>query len=92
MLANTNSVIVVSGTSIRNNVVTSITHIYSYFKPVKKVIHYAINITIAKVELFAIRCKINQAVQIKNILHIIVITNSIHLANCIFDPSIHLYQ
>ena len=91
MLTNTNSVIIVFGTSIRNNVATSITHIYSYSKPVKKVIHHTINITIAKAELFAIRYKINQAVQIKNILHIIIITNSIYLANRIFNPSIHLY-
>jgi len=89
--SNTNTAIVVSDASIKNNVTTSIAHIYSYSKSVKKTLHHAINVTMTKAELFAIRCWINQAVQIMDMSHIII-TNSIHLANWIFNPSIHLYQ
>jgi len=92
VLANANLVIVVFNTSIRNNVATSIAHIHSYFKPIKKEIHYTVNITTTKAELFAIKCKINQAAQIKDISHIIVITDSRHSENCIFNPFIHPYQ
>jgi len=43
-------------------------------------------------ELFVIRCEINQAVQVTNVLHIIVITDAIYLVKCIFDSSSHSYQ
>ena len=75
MSTNANLVIVVSDASIRNN---SIAYVHSYSKPVKKEIHYTVNITTTKAELFAIKCKINQVAQIKDILYIIFITNSKH--------------
>jgi len=37
----------------------SISHIYMYNKPIIKTIHYVINATSTKVELFAIYCGIN---------------------------------
>ena len=84
--------IVVSDVSIKNQVATSILHIHSFNKPIVKTLHRAINITTAKVELFTICCGINQAVANHNIKHIIVITNSLHIARRIFDSSTHLYQ
>ena len=42
--------------------------------------------------MFAIRCGINQAVQVTDISHIIVITNAIYLVRCIFDLLSHPYQ
>lgn len=80
-LANANSVIA-----------TSITHIHSYSSSIKKILHHTINITITEVELFAIRCGINQAIQIIDAFHIITITDSIHSVHWIFNPSIHPYQ
>jgi len=44
------------------------------------------------VELFAIRYGINQAIQIPEVFHIIVIINAIHLVKRIFDFTIHPYQ
>jgi len=44
-----------------------------------------------EVELFTIRCGINQAIQMQKVSHIIVITDIIHVENFFFDPSIHLY-
>ena len=41
-------------------------------------LYYAINIITTKVELFAIRYEINQAIQITDVSHIIIITNLIY--------------
>jgi len=72
-------IIVVSDTSIRNNVAMYILHIHSYPNIIRKTIYYAVNVTITEAELFAIRCEINQAIQIPEAIYIIVITNIIHL-------------
>ena len=84
--------IIASDVSIKNNVAMSIVHIHTHDKPLIKTIHYAVNVTSTEVELFAIRCGINQAICINNISKIIVITDSIHAVKRIFDPSIHLFQ
>jgi len=42
-----------------------------------------------EVELFAIKCKISQAIQFPDISYIIIVTNSIHAAQKIFDSTIH---
>ena len=84
--------IIASDMSIKNNVATSIAHIHTYDKPLIKTIHHAINITSMEAELFALRCRINQATHINNISKIIVITDSIHVVKRIFDPSIHSFQ
>ena len=55
-------------------------------------IHHAINITLTEAKLFAIRCRINQAVQIKNFFYIIVITDTLYAAQKIFDSLIHPYH
>jgi len=52
-------------------------------------IYHAVNVTTTEVELFTIRCGINQAVQIMDASHIIVITDSVYQ---IFNQSIHPYQ
>ena len=85
------STIVVSDTSIKNHVITSILHIHSYNKPVIKTLHKAINITTTEAEPFAICCGINQAVTNQDVNHIVVITDSLHAIK-IFDSSIHSYQ
>lgn len=86
-----NIVIVMSDASIKNNVATSITYIYSFNSLLKKTLHHTISITSTKVELFTIRYRINYAVQIPSSSYIIVITNTLHIAQNIFNLSIHLY-
>ena len=54
-------------------------------------IHHATDITLTEAESFAIRCGINQAVQIEDFSCIIVITNALHAAQKIFDSFIHPY-
>ena len=58
-LTKPNIVIIISDTSIKNNVATSIAHIYSFNSPLKKTLHHTINITSIEVELFTIRYSIN---------------------------------
>jgi len=90
--SNSSVAIIVSDASIKNNVATSIAHIHVFDKPLMKTIHYAIHVTSTEVELFAIRCGINQSLNINNLSKIVVITNSIHVVKKIFDPSVHPYQ
>ena len=43
-------------------------------------------------ELFAIRCRINQAIQTSGVSHIIIITDILYVTKKIFDPTIYPYQ
>ena len=84
--------IIASDVSIKNNVATSIAHIHAFNKPLMKTIHHAIHVTSTEVELFAIRCGINQSLSVNNISKIVVVTDSIHVIKKIFDPSVYPYQ
>ena len=53
--------IVVSDTSIMNDIATSILHIHIHDQPLVKMVHYVASVTSTEVELFAIRYGINQA-------------------------------
>ena len=66
--------------SIENYVTTFITYVHFFNNPLKKTHHHAIDIRSIEVELFAIRCRINQVVQIPSFPYIIVITDTIHIA------------
>jgi len=52
--SNPSSSIVMSDTSIKNHVATSISYIYLYDKPVIKMIHKVVNVTITEAKLFTI--------------------------------------
>ena len=91
-ISNPNTVIVISDASIKNNVATSSSYIYNNQNIIAKSIHHAINVTSTKVELFTIRYRINQAIQVPNIEQIIVITDAIPATRHIFDLSTHSYQ
>jgi len=91
-LSNSNSVIVVSDASIKNNVAMSIIYIHLYSNPIKKTLYHVVSVTSTVAELFAIRCGINQAIQIQEVSHIIIITDSIHAVHWIFDLFIHPLQ
>ena len=85
-------VVIISDASIKNNVVSSITHIHSFNSLLKKMLYHAISIMSTEAELFALRCEINQVVQISSSLYIIVITVALHMVQNFFDLSIHPYQ
>jgi len=77
---------------IKNNVATSISHIYNGHNIIAKTIHHAMNDMSIEAELFSIRCGINQAIQVPNIKQIIIITNIIPAARHIFDLFSHPFH
>jgi len=84
--------LVISDAGIKNNVATSTAHIHICDKPIIKMIHHAVNITSTEAKLFAIRCSINQAVNLPGISKIVIITDLIHTVKRIFDLSIYPFQ
>ena len=67
-------------------------HIHSANHPLIKTVHHATFITSTEAELFAIRCGINQACIKEGVSKIIVVTDSIHIVEKIFDSKSHSYQ
>ena len=84
--------IVTTDTSIKNDIAMSILHMHILNHPLIKTCHHAVFVTSSEAELFTIRCGINQASSKECISKIIVITDSIHVAKKIFDPSSHPLQ
>jgi len=75
------SVVIISDTSIKNNVTTFITYVHSFSNSIKKIIHHTANIILTGAKLFTIRCGINQAIQVSGVSHIIVIMDAIYVAH-----------
>jgi len=84
--------IIASDASIKNNITISISHMYISNQSLIKTLHHTAFVTSTEAEMFAIRYSINQATSKINISKIVVITDSIHAAKRIFDPSSHLSQ
>jgi len=84
--------IVISDASIKNQVATLVSHVYSFDRPIVKTFHQAVNISTTETELFTIRCGINQTIGIPHIKCIIIITDSLYVTKKIFDSSLHPYQ
>jgi len=59
---------------------------------VVKTLHHAVNVTSTEAEFFVLHCGINQATCLHKVSKIIVITDSIHTAKKIFNPSAHALQ
>jgi len=70
---NSKMAVVVSDASIKNQVAILIAHFHVFNNLIIKTFHHVVNVTTTKAELFAIRCSINQAIQIMDIHCIIVI-------------------
>ena len=84
--------LVITDTSIKNNIATSISHTYIHNKPIIKALYHAVNIMSTKAELFTIRYSINQATNFNDVLKIIIVTNFIHTAKKIFNLTSHSFQ
>ena len=87
-----NSALIVTDANIKNDITTSISHIYQANHPLIKTVHHAAFVTSLEAELFAIKCGINQAYNKEDVSKIVVITDSIHAAKIIFSSSSHPYQ
>ena len=86
------SALMITDASIKNNIATSISHIHLANRPLIKTVHHTLFVTSTKVELFTIRCGINQACAIENVSKIIVIMDSIHAVKKIFNNEFHSFQ
>ena len=84
--------LIVLDASVKNNVATSIAHIYIRDRPTTKTLCHALNVTSTEAKLITIRCNINQATNHDFISTIIIVMDSIHAVRKIFDPSSHLFQ
>ena len=91
-LNNPSHALVIMDADIKNNVVTSISYTHIHNKPVTKTIHHTVNVTSTEAKLFAIRCGINQATSHNDVSKIIIVTDSIHAAKNIFNPTLNPYQ
>ena len=91
-LENPSHALVITNASIKNNMATSIAYIYIHNRSVVKILHHTVNINNTEAKLFVIRYDINQATNSIGISKIVIITDSIHAAKKIFDPSLHLFQ
>ena len=91
-LQDTKIIVVISNVSIKKNITTFIAHVHSRPNIIAKTIYYVVNVISTKVELFAIRCRINQVVQVTDTSYIIVVTDTIYLTRHIFDSWSHTYQ
>ena len=86
------SALIVTNTSIKDNTATSVAHVHQTNSPLIKTVYHTVFITSSEAELFAMRCGINQACNKNNISKIIIITNSIHSVNRIFNSLSHPLQ
>ena len=84
--------IVTTDDSIKNNIVTFISHMHISNQSLIKTLHHTAFVISSEAELFTIRCSINQASSKENIFKIIVITDSVHIVKKIFDSSSHPLQ
>ena len=91
LMMDSNTIIIIFNASLKNNVSMSISYIHSHSEQVKKMVYHTVNIMMTDAELFAIRYEINQAIIIPNTSCIVVITDTIHSAQQVFDLSVYLF-
>jgi len=82
----------ITDASIKNDIATPISYIHSANQLLIKTVHHTSFVTTTEVELFAIRCSINQACSLNNVSKIIIVTDSIHVAKKIFNSDVHPLQ
>ncbi|KAL9709880.1 hypothetical protein Ac2012v2_006936 [Leucoagaricus gongylophorus] len=90
--SNPHTALVIADASIKNDITTSVAHIHVANRPLVKTVHHASFVTTTEAELFVLRCGVIQALSLKNISKIVVVTDSIHVANKIFESGSHPYQ
>jgi len=63
--------------SVKNNIAISVSYIHRDQEIIAKSVHHIINITSTGAKLFAIRYRINHAIHLQDVAHIIIITDTI---------------
>jgi len=89
---NPDTLFIIIDTSVKNNIVMSVTHIQKEQALITKAIYHTMNILPTEVKLLTIKYGISQAVHINDIINIVVVTDAILAAQKIFDTSYHPFQ
>jgi len=84
--------LIITDASIKKDIATSISHVHIENRLLTKTVHHALFVTSTEVELFAIRCGINQACSNEIVSKIIIVTDFIYAARKIFDSNSHPFQ
>ena len=84
--------LVITDASIKKDITTSISHVHIGNRPLTKTVYHTLFVTSTEVELFTIRCGINQAYSNEIVSKIIVVMDSIHATRKIFDSNSHHFQ
>jgi len=71
------TMLIIADTSFKNNIITSVSHIWREQEIIAKLVHHASNVSSTEAKIFTIRCRINHAMQLQDISHIIIITDAI---------------
>jgi len=85
------TIFIISDTSVKNNIATSVSHPQREHN-IRKTVHHAMNISSTEAKLFTIRCDISQATQLQDVMQIAVVTDTIPVAKRIFDLFHYPYQ
>jgi len=88
----TPSMFIISDINVKNNITTTVLHIWKKYKIIMKIVHYIMNVISTEAKIFAIRCCISQVSQTQGITYIVIITNAISATKRIFDTSLYPYQ
>jgi len=89
---NNDTILIISNTGVKNNIVTSVSYVKREYKIIMEIIHHGMNIMSTKEKLFAMRYSIGQASQIQGITYIIIVTDTIPAAKKIFGTSLYPYE
>ena len=90
--SSSSTAIIVLDASIKNDIATSILHMHIANQPLIKILYHTVFITTTEVELFIIRCGINQVCSKENVSKIVIVTDSIYITKKIFNIMSHPYQ
>ena len=86
------TVLIIADASFKNNITTSVSHIWRGQEIIAKLVHHTSNVSSTEAKIFTIRCGINYAMKLQDISCIIVITDAIPAAKQVFDTSTHLHS
>ena len=84
-------IFIISDTSVKNNIVISVSYIQRKHNIIRKTVYYAMNILSTEAKLFIIRCGISQATQIQGVKQIVIIIDAILVVKRILNTSHYLY-
>lgn len=86
------TVLIIADASFKNNITTSVSHIWRGQEIIAKLVHHTSNVSSTEAKIFTIRCGINYAMKLQDISCIIVITDAIPAAKHLLIYILLQYQ